>query len=75
MSNSIQRGDRIVVRDALGQELERVATTAVLPGDRFSVVFASRIEEWEAAREEGREPDSVPWPMSDVRLAEEEGAA
>ena len=59
----------------MNQELDRVATSTVLPGHQFRVVFACRPEEWEAAKLEGREPDSVPWPVDDVRLAEEQGAA
>lgn len=65
----IHPGDRIKIESATGP-ITRRATTGIVPGQRFPVVWASREDEWEAAREEGREPEAVPWPAEDVRLAE-----
>jgi hypothetical protein len=66
----VKAGDQIIVRDALGQDLQRRATSSADPGDEFTVVWACREEEWDAAQEEGREPDSTPWPIEDVRVGE-----
>ncbi len=66
----IARGHRIVVRDAAGHQLERVALTGPKRGEDFPVVWVCRPEEWEAAQAEGREPDGVPWPREDVAVAE-----
>ncbi len=62
-----QRGQRVIVIDAFGQELPRVALGAPEMGEDFPVVWVSRPEEWEAAEREGREPEGVPWPIEDVR--------
>ena len=59
-------GAHVTVRDALGQLLPRRAITGVVPGHDFPVVWVCGEEEWEAAREEGREPEDVPWPAEDV---------
>jgi hypothetical protein len=67
----LQRGDLIVVRDALGNQLQRRALGPVDPGDTFPVVWAVREDEWQAAMSEGREPDATPWPVEDVSLADE----
>ena len=66
----IQRGERIVVRDATGEWLPRRALRSE-PGDTFAVVWACRETEWEAAESEQREPDGVPWPAEDVSRADE----
>lgn len=66
---TIERGARVVVVDASGDALQRRAVTGVTPGNEFAVVWACRQEEWDAAQGEGREPDAVPWPAEDVRLA------
>jgi hypothetical protein len=63
-------GQPIEVRDAFGQVLHRIATGPVDPGYDFAVIWACRPEEWAAAQEEGREPESVPWPIEDVKVAE-----
>ena len=63
-----ETGQRIEVRDAFGNWLPRIALGPVDPGDEFAVVWACREEEWDAARAESREPESVPWPITDVRL-------
>jgi hypothetical protein len=64
------KGQPIEVQDALGKRLRRVAAGPVDPGYDFAVVWACRQEEWDAAQQEGREPDCVPWPIEDVRIIE-----
>jgi hypothetical protein len=66
----VRPGDLVMVRTALGDWRQRRAVTGVEPGDRFPVVWACRLEEWDAAQAEGRDPEAVPWPAEDVRLAE-----
>lgn len=65
----IHPGDRVTVETVTGP-LQKRATTGVIPGDRFEVVWAAREDEWEAARAEGRDPEGVPWPAEDVRLTD-----
>jgi hypothetical protein len=71
MVAAIRPGNTVMVRTALGDWRQRRAVTGVELGDRFPVVWACRPEEWDAAQAEGRDPDAVPWPAEDVRLAEE----
>jgi hypothetical protein len=63
-------GQPIEVKDAFGSVLQRIATGPVDPGYEFAVVWACRPEEWEAARGEHREPESVPWPIEDVKVVD-----
>ncbi|HVY76943.1 MAG TPA: hypothetical protein VG898_00365 [Solirubrobacterales bacterium] len=63
-------GQLIEVQDAFGNQLRRVALGPVDPGYDFAVVWACREEEWAAAQAEGREPESVPWPIEDVTIVE-----
>jgi hypothetical protein len=63
-----------MVRTALGDWRQRRAVSGVEQGDRFPVVWACRLEEWDAAQAEGRDPEVVPWPAEDVRLAEKSEA-
>jgi hypothetical protein len=65
---SINPGNRVIVRNAAGNELPKVALTGVTMGQDFPVVWACRVEEWEAAKEEGRPAEGIPWPAEDVRL-------
>lgn len=67
---AIERGDRVVVRDAMGHDLERRALSGVEMSD-FEVVWVCLPEEWDAALVEGRNPEGVPFPADDVRLADE----
>lgn len=67
----IQPGDRITARDAFGRENERRAITGVVVGQDFPVVWLCTDEEWETAGKEGREPEGIPFPAEDVRLAEQ----
>lgn len=66
------RGQPIEVTDAFGERLRRIALGPVDPGYDFAVVWACRPEEWEAAQAEGREPESVPWPIEDVKVTDEQ---
>jgi hypothetical protein len=61
----------VVVVDAFGQDQERIALSGVVQGGDFEVVRVCRPDEWELARDEGREPDGVPWPAEDVRLVQQ----
>lgn len=66
----IKPGDLLVVRDAAGHDRPKRALGPVTSGGTFDVVWACREEEWQAAHVEGREPEGMPWPAEDVRLAE-----
>ncbi len=65
-----QPGEVVTIINAFGEESPRVAVSNVLErGHDFPVVFVCREDEWLAAQEEDREPDTVPWPAEDVRPA------
>jgi hypothetical protein len=68
----IERGTPVIVRDAFGVELERIALSGPKRGEDFPIVPVCRPEEWKAAYDEGREPEGVPWPREDVRVVEHE---
>jgi hypothetical protein len=68
-SPTIRPGDRVTARNAFGQENDRRAITAVIAGQDFAVVWVCGEEEWQAADRDGREPEGVPFPAEDVRLA------
>lgn len=65
----INRGDRVTVRTAFGDQLERVALTSIEMGRDFPVVWVCSPEEWDA-REEADPPVGLPWPADDVRPAD-----
>ena len=67
---TIEPGNRVTVRSATGERLERRAVSAIEPGHDFAVVWVCREEEWEAAKAEGRDPEATPWPAEDVELQE-----
>lgn len=67
----INPGDRVFVRTANGETLERRALTGVVMGHDFQVIWVARPEEVEAAQMEGREPEGTPWPVEDVEPAGE----
>lgn len=67
---NIKAGDLLVVTDMTGKTLPKRALGPVVPGGSFDVVWACREEEWIAAQAEGREPEGMPWPVEDVRLAD-----
>jgi hypothetical protein len=60
------KGARVQAKSADGKMLTRRALTGVVMGQDFPVVWICREEEWEAAEQEGREPEGVPWPAEDV---------
>ena len=62
-------GDKVIVRSADHRHLERRATSGIVRGYDFLVVWACREEEWAAARAEGRKPDAIPWPAETVNTA------
>lgn len=66
----IRPNSPVNVRTADDQVLPRWALTGVVAGGFFPVVWVCRFEELEAARAEGREPESVPFPAEDVWPAE-----
>lgn len=66
---SIARGAEVEVRNALDEKLRLIATSAVVHGTDFEVVWVCERDEWRDSRAEGREPRSVPWPAEDVSLA------
>lgn len=65
-------GSRVIVRDAGGKFLRRVAVTPVIKGGGFLVVWVARDEEMDAAGAEQRAPDAIPWPAADVWVPGEE---
>jgi hypothetical protein len=65
----VQRGDLVTIRTALGELLPRRALTGVVQGGTFPVVWVCRLEEWDLAQSERREPEHVPWPAEDVQPA------
>lgn len=65
---TVRAGDRVEAISTTGP-LTRIATTGVVAGHRFPIVWISTEEEWNLARQEQREPDAVPWPAEDVRPA------
>jgi hypothetical protein len=68
--SSFERGAKVTVRNAAGNELPKRALSGVERGGDFPVVWVCREQEWEAAASEGREPDGLPWPAEDVRGVE-----
>lgn len=71
----IKRGDRVLARSAFGDELERRATTGVVRGRDFPVVWVCTEEEWQDAERSGTEPDAEPWPSEDVEPAPDRAIA
>ena len=65
-------GTPVVVRDAFGKHLRRIARTGVVRGHDFLVIWVARAEEIEAANQERRDPQAMPWPAEDVWLPGDE---
>lgn len=57
----MQSGDTVKVKDAFGNELLRIVVAS-----KGSILFVCRSEEWESAKEEHREPDSIGFRIWDV---------
>ena len=68
----IKPGDLLTVRTATGKSLSRRAVTGVQPGSSFPVVWVCTDEEWNRALAEGREPQSIPWPVDAVESKTEQ---
>jgi len=66
-ASTLQTGDRVLARNAFGQENERRAITPLTAGQDFPVVWICDEAEWERAQQEGRKPDGIPFPAEDVR--------
>ncbi len=66
----IESGDHVSVVTAYGDTLARRATTGVVEGHDFPVVWVCTEDEWDAAQRDGTDPDAVPWPAEDVRAAD-----
>jgi hypothetical protein len=56
----------VQVRTASGEILKRWALSGIVEGGYFPVVWVCRQDELTLARDEGREPERVPWPAEDV---------
>jgi hypothetical protein len=67
---TIKPGIRVRARALDGELLERTAMTQIIDGDDFPVVWICRVEEWESAMAEDREPEGLPWPAVDVHASE-----
>ena len=67
--DAIEPGALVVAESAYGEWLQRRATSGVVSGHDFPVVWVCAQEEWEAAERDGREPDADPWPAESVKLA------
>ena len=68
----IQRGARVLVTTAFGDQLERRAVSGVEPGDRFPIVRVCSEDEWSKATREGRPPQATAWPAQDIALPDTE---
>lgn len=71
---SIKKGDAVLARTGDGADLDRIAATGVVMGRDFPVVWVCSPAEWDRANATHGEPDALPWPAEDVRLAEKVGA-
>ena len=64
---TVQPGDRVEAISLTGPLL-KIATTTVVPGSRFPVVWVCREEEWRSAQAEAREPDAgLSWKRRGIR--------
>jgi hypothetical protein len=64
--SEVRRGTKVQVRDAFGRTSEVRATSGVVMGKDFEIVWVCDEEEWKRAESESRRPDSIPWPAEDV---------
>jgi len=65
--DTIEIGQKVVARSSSDKLLEKRALSGVIMGDDFPVVWVCREEEWQAAQEEGRDAEGVPWPADAVQ--------
>ena len=67
---TVYSGAKVIVRTADDQRLPLRATSGVVDGHDFPVVWVCSEAEWERAKKEGRQPQDLPWPVEDVELRE-----
>jgi hypothetical protein len=67
---TIQPGNRVLVRTAFDELVQRRALSGVEAGVDFPVVWVCTEEEWNAAENGGPAAEGDPWPAEDVSLAE-----
>jgi hypothetical protein len=65
----VRPGEKVHVRTASGELLERVAVTSIVRGADFPVIWVCRGEEWKAAKKENREPEGIAWPAEAVQVS------
>jgi hypothetical protein len=68
---SIQPGTVVKVKTASGSELEKVATSGIVKGHDFAVVWVTSPSDWSRAQAVGDKPQALPWPAEDVRIVSE----
>jgi hypothetical protein len=68
--DQVQRGDWLMAEAADGVSRELRALGPIIAGGDFAVVWGCSPAEWDAAISERREPDGIPWPAEDVKVAE-----
>ena len=73
--SEVQRGDRVLAASADGITRQLRATSGVIAGGDFAVVWVCTENEWAAAQAEDRDPEGIPWPADDIKVAEDERAA
>lgn len=71
----IKRGDRVLAASADGVERQLRALGGVVAGGDFAVVWVCTEQEWTAAKDEGRDPQGIPWPAEDVKPVDREAVA
>jgi hypothetical protein len=68
----IKHGDQVLAASADGVERQLRALGGVVAGGDFAVVWVCTEQEWATAEKQGRDPQGVPWPAEDVKLADRE---
>ena len=63
----IHSGQRVLARTSADRLLPRRATTEVVAGQDFPIIWVCTEEEWELARREHRPPAAVAWPANAVQ--------
>ncbi|HUJ56194.1 MAG TPA: hypothetical protein VLW49_09435 [Gaiellaceae bacterium] len=66
---TIQAGQSVLARDAVGDLLVRRAVSGIEFEDGHQIVWLCNETEWAAAAAEGRDPDAFAWPAEDVQAA------
>lgn len=67
-----QPGQSVQVLDAFGKWLDKIATSGIVRGRDFAVVWVCRPDKYQRAMAEGCDPnqDAVPWPAEAVRACD-----